>query len=266
MPGFTILLPPAEGKQSGGNPFAPRMFDRGANTFNYFSGLNPERRQLINALHEQIESDDDLEKLFGVKGDTLGEALEANRAVFTNPVMSALDRYSPGVMFQAMDFQNLPTGAQRRLLEHGVIFSGLFGVLRPDDLIPNYRLKMDASVSGVGRVSTYWKPHVSRVLNELVDGRFVWNLLPGAHQAAWDDAGTYRGMVDVKFFKESDGERKAVTHAVKPLRGKLVNLIVRESAESPEVLFEAEVDGFRYDEDASTWSEDSKTGTIVMAK
>ena len=27
MPNFTILLPPAEGKQDGGNPFAPDMFD-----------------------------------------------------------------------------------------------------------------------------------------------------------------------------------------------------------------------------------------------
>ena len=48
--------------------------------------------------------------------------------------MSALDRFSPGIMYEAMNFQALPTGAQRRLLENGIIFSGLFGLLRPDDL------------------------------------------------------------------------------------------------------------------------------------
>ena len=75
---FTILLPSAEGKATGGNPLAPDMFDyRSSNTFNYFSQLNPERRALIDALQAQIRdgSDEDLGKLFGVKGDTLQEAV-----------------------------------------------------------------------------------------------------------------------------------------------------------------------------------------------
>ena len=54
---FSILLPSAEGKQSGGNPLAPDMFDyRSSNTFNYFSELNPERRTLIDALQAQVEA------------------------------------------------------------------------------------------------------------------------------------------------------------------------------------------------------------------
>ena len=57
MPKFSILLPPAEGKQEGGNPFAPDMFDyRTSNTFNYFHQLKPERRKLIDHLHSVIKS------------------------------------------------------------------------------------------------------------------------------------------------------------------------------------------------------------------
>ena len=52
MPNFAILLAPSDGKQEGGNPFAPDMFDyRSSNTFNYFNELNPSRRELIGALH-----------------------------------------------------------------------------------------------------------------------------------------------------------------------------------------------------------------------
>lgn len=264
MPGFSILLPPAEGKVPGGNPFAPRMFDRGSSTFNYFSGFNPERRTLIAALHQTIEQGDGLAELFGVKHEYLEAAIEANRSVMDSPVMSALDRYSVGVMYKAMDFNNLPTGAQRRLLEHGVIFSGLFGLLRPDDLIPNYRLRMDATLQGVGKVAAYWREVLSPELNTLVKGRFVWNLLPKIHQDAWADAQTYAGMAQVRFFTVKDGERKPVTHGVKPLRGALINYIVREAVETPEMLFELDLNGYRYDADASTWDEDTGCGILAL--
>ncbi len=268
MPNFSILLPPAEGKVTGGNPFAPDMFDyRSSNTFNYFHDLNPERRRLIDALLAFMEQQDDdaLSAFFGVKGDVLAEAVEANRSLYQAPLMSALDRYSPGVMFKAMDFGRLPTGAQRRLLENGIIFSGLFGLLRPDDLIPNYRLKMDANLPGIGRVGTYWREHLSTLLNQTLEGRFVWNLLPGVHQDAWDDTHTYEAMVTLRFFKMVDGERKPVTHGVKPLRGQLVNFIVRETLEDLELFQEwTHPAGYRLDPEASSFDEATRTHHLVM--
>ena len=268
MPSFTILLSPAEGKRPGGNPFAPDMFDyRSSNTFNYFNELNPERRRLIDALQSAIQNGEDLEALFGVKGEHLEEAIQANSEIYQAPLMSTLDRYSEGVMFKSMDFAGLPTGAQRRLLENGVILSGLFGLLRPDDLIPNYRLRMDATLPGIGKLAKYWRPILSPVLNRTLQGRFVWNLLSGAHQEAWEDTHTYAQMVQVRFVEEKGGERKAVSHGVKPLRGQLVNFIVRETAESLEALEEWEHPaGYRYDEAASTFDAEAKTGTVVMVK
>ena len=268
MPNFTILLPPAEGKQPGGNPFAPDMFDyRSSNTFNYFNELNPSRRELIAALHQTIESSDELEEIFGVKGEALEEAIKSNLEVLRAPLMSALDRYSPGVMYEAMDFAGLPTGAQRRLLENGIIFSGLFGLLRPDDLIPNYRLRMDATLPEVGKVYQFWRPRLSTVLNETLKDRVVWNMLSGIHEKAWDDAHTYRKMINVQFFREEDGERKALTHNVKPLRGQLVNHIVRETLEDLEGLVEwTHPEGYRYDADASSYDEETRIAHVVMVK
>ena len=265
---FTILLPSAEGKASGGNPLAPDMFDyRSSNTFNYFSDLNPERRALIKALQAQVRDgdEDELQRLFGVKGDALQEAVDVTGEVFRSPLMAAVDRYGPGVLYKAMDFAALPTGSQRRLLENGVIFSGLFGILRPDDLIPNYRLKMDATVDGVGRVSAYWRERLSKELNALVAGHAVWNLLPGVHEAAWDDAGTYARMIRVKFYREDEsGERTPVTHGVKELRGSLVAHIVNETADDIESLDEWEApDGYEVDLDASEIDE-ARGGTVVM--
>ncbi|MFQ5572287.1 MAG: YaaA family protein [Rhodothermales bacterium] len=270
MPNFSILLPPAEGKKPGGNPFAPDMFDyRSSTTFNYFHDLNPERRQLINALQNVVENreEDVLREIFGVKGDYLEEAIRVNSEIYTAPLMSALDRYSLGVMYKAMDFAGLPTGAQRRLLENGIIFSGLFGLLRPDDLIPNYRLRMEATLPEIGRMAKYWKPFLSPVLNETLKGRFVWDLLPAAHRDAWDDDHSYAQLIRVKFYVEEGGERKAVSHNVKPLRGQLVNFIVRETVEELEPFLAWEHPaGYRYDEAASSFNEETKTGVVAMVK
>lgn len=270
MPNFSILLAPSEGKQEGGNPFAPDMFDyRSSDTFNYFNELNTERRALIDQLQDFIKEADDeaLQEVFGVKGDYLENAVDVNLNIYDAPLMSALDRYSAGVMYEAMDFPGLPTGAQRRLLENGIIISGLFGVLRPDDLIPNYRLRIDAKLPGVGKISNYWKPLISPLLNEAVSGKFIWDLLPHAHRRAWDDEQTYEQIVQVKFYDVKDGERKPVTHNVKTLRGELVNFIVRETLEDLEPLLEwTHPSGYEFDPDATEIDEDTKSGTVVMVK
>jgi cytoplasmic iron level regulating protein YaaA (DUF328/UPF0246 family) len=264
---FSILLPSAEGKQSGGNPLAPDMFDyRASNTFNYFSDLNPERRALIRAVQAHVEAADDAgrEALFGVKGDALAAAVDATANVFDSPLMAAIDRYGPGVMYRAMEFTSLPTGAQRRLLENGIILSGMFGLLRPDDLVPDYKLSMGARVDGIGKVAAYWKPLLSPPLNELLTGQAVWNLLPTSHEEAWDDAGTYGRMIRVKFLREVDGERKPVTHGVKELRGALVGYIVTETADHVDALdFWEAPDGYELDRDASDL-DDHGGGTAVM--
>ncbi|MCS3631270.1 hypothetical protein GGP91_002024 [Salinibacter ruber] len=273
MPDLTVLLSPADQKQPGGNPFAPDMFDyRTSGTFNYFDDLNPDRRELIDTLQAVVDEEDEeaLGEVFGVEGYELEEAIRVNDEIYDAPLMSALDRFSPGVMYAAMDFANLPTGAQRRLLENGVILSGLFGLLRPDDLIPNYQLGMEASLPDVGPVADYWRPIISPMLNESLEDRWVWDLLPEGHRNAWTDEHTYTARVEVQFERVEDGERVPITgEDLEVQRGQFVNFIVQETAEEMEDLrewSEEESDELTFDEDASTYDEDTKTWEIVMVQ
>lgn len=268
MPNFSILLPPSENTQPGGNPYAPDMFDyRTSNTFNYFNELNPERRKLIAALQQAIEDGDDLENVFGRTGDDLERLIEINSEIYNAPLMSALDRFSPGVMYSAMDFAGLPTGAQRRLLENGIIFSGLFGLLRPDDLIPDHFLPMEAEIPGLGSAFDYWRPVISPVLNRAVKGAFVWNLLPQRLMDAWDDDQTYENIIRIKFYSQKDGERSEVTENLPVLEGKLVNFIVRESLEDLEPLDEwKHPDGYIYDAETSRQDGEAKEMELAFVK
>lgn len=259
MPDFVLLLPPAEGKKPGGNPLAPDLFDlRAGGTFNFFSDLNPDRRRLIDALHEALAADHG-EAILDLKPAALSAAVGANLAVYDAPRMATLDRYAPGVLYDALEFAHLPTGARRRFLEHTVIVSGLWGLLRPDDLIPDYKLPVDASIPGVGKVSAFWRPRLSPVLDRLAEGKLVWDLLPAVHADVWDDGRTYERRIAVKFVTEAGGERTAVSHGVKSLRGKLASYLVRETAEREDAIVAWNApDGFRLDEAATERDDDSR--------
>ncbi|WP_022835632.1 YaaA family protein [Salisaeta longa] len=271
MPKLSVLLAPSETKQPGGNPFAPDMFDyRTSGTFNYFDSLNPERRKLIDAIHAVIETGDEaaLADLFQAEGPILDEAVQAMAEIYDAPLMSALDRFSPGIMYAAMDFANLPTGAQRRLLENGIIFSGLFGLLRPDDLIPNYQLGMEATVPTIGPVTDYWRPLISDVLNDYLRDRFVWDLLPEVHRSVWVDEHTYEARVRVRFEEVIDGERQPVPPEEAAIqKGQFVNYIVQETAEELDDLLEWEhPDDFVFDEAGASFDDETNTWSIAMVQ
>lgn len=245
---------------------APDMFDyRASNTFNYFSELNPERRALIRAVHAQQDSGNDLERLLGTSGDALEEAAEINRQVFDAPLMAAIERYGPGVMYRAMEFETLPTGAQRRLLENGVIVSAMFGLLRPDDLIPDYRLRIDAPINGLGEVARYWRDVISPHLDRLVEDRIVWNLLPATHSAAWNDGRTFARMYRVRFFREEAGERRPVAQGARELGGSLVHFIVERLAETPEAVMDWDAPG-GFEPAPDEFELDDRGGTLVYVR
>ncbi len=217
----------------GGNPFAPDVFDyRSKTTFNYFHQLIPERREILDHLLDLIQKDETeiLEGIFGP--EALEDTMSLIQAVYSAPLMAARKRFVPDPFFSAVDFDGLPTGAQRRLLENSIILSGLFGLLRPDDLVPEYKLSMTANLPGTGPLALFWKPYISPFLNKAVRNRFVWDLLPESHREAWDDNESYTVRATVAFYNSNGSILK--DDAV--YRGQLMSFIVKDSTIDVEAL------------------------------
>ena len=64
--------------------------------------------------------------------------------------------------------------------------SGLLGLVRGDDPVPDYRLKMGANLRPLGKLSTWWRGDLSAELRRAARRRFVVDLLPQEHRAALD--------------------------------------------------------------------------------
>lgn len=239
-----ILLPPSEGKAAGGDG-PPLQLDTLS-----FEALNPTRLRMIKAVVQLGQQPRVSKKLLGVKGVALEKAMADNASVGDSQTMPAIERYT-GVMYDAIDYQSLDTSPREAFDESVVIMSGLFGMVRPSDMIPNYKLKMSAPLLRRKTCSAVWKPLITKALVLAAESDVFWDLLPIEHSAAWDPAKVpCKTRFRFKFLQvDSVGQTKTVSHLSKALKGALVRHLVcnASAANSPESALEL-IAGFEHPE------------------
>jgi uncharacterized protein len=224
-----ILLPPSEGKAPGGDgpPWSP-----GAMAVD----LDEERLRVATALGRAMAGGEASRgRLLGVRGAALATSTDDDRRLLDSPTLPAIRRYT-GVLYDALDAGSLPAAARRRLGGSVLIVSGLWGLVAPGDRLPAYRLKMSASLPGLGRLSTWWRPALTAALGQRAAGRQIWDLLPQEHAAAWSPPPDLE-RTTVQFLEERpDGQLAAVSHWNKLLKGALVRHLLEHPATTPEGL------------------------------
>lgn len=161
-----ILLPPSETKRPGG---VGTSIDKAAIIW---AALDEVRAQVITVL-QQVSADQDL----AVKALKLGErsAAEAtkNLSLWTAPTMPALERYT-GVLYDALNYEELSTHALHRAERQLFIQSALFGLLPAMEKIPDYRLSADSKLPGINLKSLWTEGHQAvwpRLLGPILDMR-----------------------------------------------------------------------------------------------
>ena len=247
-----ILLPPSEGKAAGCEGPA---WSRGSMAID----LDERRQKVLGTLASVMRrSEADRRRLLGVKGAALAAASAANRSAATSPTMPAIERYT-GVLYDALDHRSLSAAQRRRLDASVLILSGLWGLVVPDDPIPDYKLKMGASLGRLGTLSAWWRDELSARLGEVARDRIVWNLLPNEHAAAWR-APESMHQWSVRFLERGrHGALTTVSHRNKLLKGALVRFLLATPATGPGELARWEHPlGFRYDP-----SKDDERGGIT---
>ncbi|MCH2414768.1 MAG: peroxide stress protein YaaA [Acidimicrobiales bacterium] len=258
-----ILLPPSEKKAPGG--VGVPWHEAGQS----FAGLDDARREVVAALDDAMDAPLEARaKLLGVGAANVDRATIANRRVDTAPTLPAIVRYT-GVLYDALDAESLPARLRKRLDEQVVIFSGLWGAVRPSDPVPDYKLKMGATLPGLGRPSRYWKPHLTTALVEAGIAT-VWDLLPNEHTAAWDPS-VARNRIRVRFLDdvERDGRRTLITvsHWNKLLKGALVRHLLEHHLDDPDGLAGFEhPEGYAYRPDLATTSGNTTDIALVAVR
>ena len=212
-----ILLPPSEGKTPPrrGRPLdLPRLS---------FPELEPHRAEVLAALVDLCTTREPLSaaEVLGL-GRTQTDQVHADARLAQAPTARA-DRVYSGVLYEALDLPSLDGAARRRATQWLAVMSGLFGLLRPADRIPAYRLSGDVSLPGIGPVSTYWSRQLDDVVRDAAGRGLVVDLRSSTYASFWRPRPELASrVVTVRVLHDVDGTRTVVSHFNKATKGRLV--------------------------------------------
>jgi cytoplasmic iron level regulating protein YaaA (DUF328/UPF0246 family) len=221
-----ILLPPSEGKATPrrGKPLAlPELS---------FPELTAAREQALNALGELCSGDPDVAiRKLGL-GPTQSEEVRRNADLLDAPTARA-DALYTGVLYDALDLASLDGAARRRATRTLAITSSLFGLVRPGDRIPSYRLSGGTNLPGVGPLARHWLAVLDPVVRSAAGSGLVVDLRSTTYAAFWRPAADFAPQVaTVRVLQQVGSQRKVVSHFNKATKGRLVRALL-ESGSAP---------------------------------
>ena len=227
------MLPPSEGKTAPehGEPLELESLDLGT--------LNPTREHILTSLIAVSRGNAKraMDRL-GL-GKTQADALARNANLWAEPTARADAVYS-GVLYAALDLDSLDDDARKRADETVAVASALFGLIRPGDHIPAYRLSGGVSLPRLGPVAGLWRKKLGPVLTELVGDNLLIDLRSGMYVNLHKPAGDLAARTaTIRVLHERNGTRKVVSHFNKATKGRIVRALLTTGA-NPSTVDELE--------------------------
>ena len=150
-----------------------------------------------------------------------------------------------GDVYRGLDAYTIDTKKLDKVEDTVRIISGLYGLLKPLDLIQPYRLEMGTKMK-VGKnknLYDFWKKKVTQELNdELDDDELLLNLASNEYFKAIDTKALKVPVVNIVFKELKHGQYKIVAIFAKLARGLMTRYIIDTNAKTIE-----DIKGFNYD-------------------
>lgn len=175
------------------------------------------------------------------------------------PAIYAFD----GDVYTGLDAYTLPVEKLEVLQDKLRILSGLYGVLKPLDLMQPYRLEMGTSLPiGIKKnLYEFWKKKVTQSLNnELQEHELFINLASNEYFSAVDTKTLKAPVITPEFKDYKDGKLKMISFFAKKARGLMVRYIIDTNAETIDDLKQFNYEGYAFDANLS------KGNTLVFTR
>lgn len=141
--------------------------------------------------------------------------------------------------------------------QHLRMLSGLYGLLRPLDLMQPYRLEMGTKLANPrGKdLYTFWGERISQWLNEDLEAQgdqVLLNLASQEYFGAVKPKALNARVIDTVFKDQKNGQYKIISFYAKKARGLMARYVIKERLQDPEGLKDFNLDGYRFDAASSS--------------
>jgi hypothetical protein len=160
-----------------------------------------------------------------------------------------------GDVYRGLDAYTIPKDKIETLQNTVRILSGLYGILKPTDLIQPYRLEMGTKLPVGTKKNLYefWKKDITEALNEeLEDDELFLNLASNEYFKAIDKKALKVPLVTANFKDFKNGEYKMISFYAKAARGLMARYIVDTNAKTINDLKGFNYEGYGYSEPMSS--------------
>lgn len=162
-----------------------------------------------------------------------------------------------GDVYIGLEVEKFSTADLNFAQKHLRILSGLYGLLRPLDLMQPYRLEMGSRFANKKGKNLYefWDSKLTENLNDLFEKEkkpVLINLASKEYFSAIKPKLLNAEIISPVFKDFSNGKYKIVSFFAKKARGYMAAYIIKNRIKNPVKLRDFDVDGYRYSEESST--------------
>lgn len=166
------------------------------------------------------------------------------------PAVFAFD----GDVYTGLDAYSIPIEKLPILQDRLRILSGLYGLLKPLDLMQAYRLEMGTKlpIGESKNLYEFWKPIIAKALNkELKNEDLFLNLASNEYFSAVDVKALKVPVITPEFKDYKNGKLKIISFFAKKARGLMVRYIIDTNAETIDDLKGFNYEGYQFDANLS---------------
>jgi len=157
-----------------------------------------------------------------------------------------------GDVYSGLDAFSLPKKRFTFLQDNLRIISGLYGMLRPFDLIQPYRLEMGTllKVGNNNSLYEFWKKKITNQINDEIDKEeIIVDLASKEYSSAIDFKSIKNKVISPVFKDYKNGKLKIISFYAKKARGTMSRFLIEKEAKSINDILEFSTDGYSYSHD-----------------
>ena len=162
-----------------------------------------------------------------------------------------------GDVYQGLEAESFNDNDLNFAQRHLRILSGLYGLLRPLDVIQPYRLEMGTKLktSKGQNLYDYWGTKLTTGLNEALkeskEGTLV-NLASNEYFGAVQPKLLEGSLLNIGFKEKRNGQLKFVSFSAKKARGLMAKFIIKERLKNPDDLKNFDLEDYKFNKKLSS--------------